>query len=428
MTSRRILAELTLLLLVLAGCAPQTLRTPIASPVLPPPQALTAAPTSLPAGSQAPTAAATPTTNPGKAQTTPAYTTHMPDPAAYTWVSVASGIQNPTDIKSPLDSSGRLFILEQRGRILILKNGTMLDQPFLDISDRVGSSGSEQGLLGLAFHPKFSQNGFFYVNYTDLNGNTHIVRFTASGDSADPGSEKKLLLVQQPFPNHNGGALAFDPSGYLMIGLGDGGSGGDPYGNAQSTNTLLGKILRLDVDGGDPYAIPVDNPFAKGGGKPEIWAYGLRNPWRFSFDHQTNDLWIADVGQNMWEEIDYVPAGTPGGLNFGWNKMEATHPFKGENQPGFTAPVAEYSHNSGCSVSGGYVYRGASLPEWQGVYFYGDYCSGKIWGLASPPTGSQPVELFQTGFKISTFGLDDAGELYVADYGSSTIYRLKKRP
>jgi len=213
-----------------------------------------------------------------------------------------------------------------------------------------------------------------------------------------------------------------------MIGLGDGGSAGDPYGNAQSGNALLGKILRIDVDHGDPYSIPADNPYASSSNvHPEIWAMGLRNPWRFSFDRLTGDLWIGDVGQNLWEEIDFVPAGTPAGLNFGWNEMEATHPFKGNNQAGFTAPAAEYPHGAECSVTGGYVYRGQALPEWQGVYFYGDYCSGAIWGLTSPPQGTTPVLLFQTGFKISTFGVDQDGELYVADY-AGTIYRLEKRP
>jgi glucose/arabinose dehydrogenase len=320
-----------------------------------------------------------------------------------------------------------LFIVEQPGRIRILKNGQLLDAPFLDIRDRVGSNGSERGLLGLAFHPKFAENGYFYVNYTDRDGNTHIARFTAKGDSADPASEKRLLFVQQPFPNHNGGALAFGPDGYLYIGLGDGGSQGDPYGNAQSLNSMLGKILRIDVDHGDPYAIPADNPFVNSGGAyKEIWAYGLRNPWRFSFDRLTKDLWIGDVGQDLWEEIDFVSAGTPGGLNFGWNKMEGRHPYKGSNQPEFTAPVAEYPHGAECSVTGGYVYRGAALPEWQGVYFYGDYCSGKIWGLPRPALGQSQL-LFQTGFRISTFGVDEAGELYVADY-NGTIYRLEKHP
>jgi glucose/arabinose dehydrogenase len=339
---------------------------------------------------------------------------------------VTNGLAAPTDIRNAGDGSGRLFIVEQPGRIRVLKNGQFNPAPFLDITARVGSRGSEQGLLGLAFHPKFAQNGYFYVNYTDLDGNTHLSRFTASGDSADPASEMELLGVKQPFANHNGGALAFGPDGYLYIGLGDGGSSGDPYDNAQSFGTWLGKILRLDVNTPEtPYGVPMTNPF-NDQRLSEIWALGLRNPWRFSFDAATGDLWIGDVGQNLWEEIDFVPAGSHGGLNFGWNRMEATHPFKGSPQPEFTAPVTEYPHGAECSVTGGYVYRGAALPAWQGVYFYGDYCSGKIWGLPSPPgPGVQPRLLFETGFKISTFGVDEAGELYVADY-SGALYRLEK--
>jgi glucose/arabinose dehydrogenase len=326
-------------------------------------------------------------------------------------------------------------VLEQPGRIRIVKDGQLLPVSFLDITGRVGSNGNEQGLLGIAFHPRFFENGYFYVNYTDGNGDTSISRFTASGDSADPASEKRLIHVPQPFANHNGGAMKFGPDGYLYIGLGDGGSQGDPYGNAQSGNTLLGKILRIDVDNGDPYAIPPDNPFAGSGEVyQEIWAYGLRNPWRFSFDQVTGDLWIGDVGQNSWEEIDRVPSGAPGGANFGWNKMEGTHPFEGSNLPDYVAPVAEYSHASGCSVTGGYVYSGSSLPEWQGVYFYGDYCSGIIWGLAGASSdmvpvsagAPQPVQLFQTNFRITTFGIDAAGELYLADR-SGGIYQLAKR-
>jgi glucose/arabinose dehydrogenase len=363
-------------------------------------------------------------------QPTAAVPTQIPDPAAYTLTRVDGSLANPTDIKNAGDGSGRLFILEQPGRIRIVKDGQLLGTAFLDITDRVRSDGSEQGLLGLAFHPKFSQNGFFYVNYTDKNGDTHISRFTASGasgDSADPASEKQVLFVNQPFQNHNGGALAFGPDGFLYIGLGDGGSQGDPYGNGQSTSTLLGKILRIDVDNGDPYAIPADNPFANNNnGSKEIWAYGLRNPWRFSFDRSTNDLWIGDVGQAQWEEIDFVPAGTPGGLNFGWNKMEGMHPYKDNNRPILTMPIIEYPHGVGCSVTGGYVYRGSALPEWQGVYFYGDYCSGKIWGLINGPL-KRPKLLFDSDLRVSTFGEDEAGELYVADYNGA-IYRLEKLP
>ncbi len=311
----------------------------------------------------------------------------------------------------------------------ILQGGSLLPTPYLDITDRVGADSSERGLLGLAFDPQYKQNGFFYVNYTDLNGNTVIARFkvTADPNLADPASEKKLLGVQQPFANHNGGSVVFGPDGFLYLGLGDGGSAGDPYGNGQSTNTLLGKILRIDVEHGDPYAIPPGNPFANGGGKPEIWAYGLRNPWRFSFDPATGDMYIGDVGQDTWEEIDYLPAGSPGGTNFGWNQMEGLHPYKGSNSAAFTAPVINYSHaEGGCSVTGGYVYRGKALPAWDGVYFYGDYCSGKIWGLLKSGSGWQSQHLFDTGLSISTFGVDESGELYLAWYGGG-IYKLVKQ-
>lgn len=405
--------------LFLAGCAPAATEMPTVRPTLAEPF-VTAI--SVPTSTTLPATAAP---SPSPVATNPPAKVEIPNPADYQWAQVVSGLNGPTDIKNAGDGSARLFILEQPGRIRILKDGQLLPAPFLDISARVGNDGSEQGLLGLAFHPKFAQNGYFFVNYTDKDGNTHIARFTASADAASADSEKQILFAQQPFPNHNGGALAFGPDGYLYIGLGDGGSGGDPYGNAQSGNSLLGKILRIDVDSGDPYAIPADSPYAASGEVyKEIWANGLRNPWRFSFDHQTGDLWIGDVGQNQWEEIDFVPAGALGGLNFGWNKMEATHPYNGSNLPEFVAPVAEYPHGAECSVTGGYVYRGAALPAWQGVYLYGDYCSGAIWGLASPPHGLQPVLLFQTGFKISTFGVDEAGELYVADYNGA-IYRLE---
>jgi glucose/arabinose dehydrogenase len=238
------------------------------------------------------------------------------------------------------------------------------------------------------------------------------------------------LNVNQPYANHNGGGLAFGPDGYLYIGLGDGGSGGDPLGNGQNLQTMLGKLLRIDVDHVERYAIPTDNPFGESGGLPEIWAYGLRNPWRFSFDWLTGDLYIGDVGQDLWEEVDFVPAGKPGGMNFGWSNYEGNHPYK--DQPSgsatFTWPVAEYSHSEGCSVTGGYVYRGSSLPEWQGVYFYGDYCSAKVWGLIQTSQDNwQSKILFSTSAKITTFGVDEAGEIYLADYQSGALLRLTRR-
>ena len=349
---------------------------------------------------------------------------HIPDAAGYTWEIISDHINAPTDIQSARDGSGRIFITERPGRIRIIKNNQLAENPFLDITNITGSKGAEQGLLGLAFHPNFSQNDYYYINYTDKNGNTHISRFTAFGDGTIDGSEKQILIVQQPFPNHNGGALAFGPDGYLYIGLGDGGSGGDPYGNAQSTNTMLGKILRIDVNSGDPYSIPPDNPYtSENGGYPEIWAIGLRNPWRFSFDRQTGHLCLADVGQDQWEEVNFVPAGTLIKLNFGWNLMEASHPYNESNEPELYSPVTEYQHGPECSITGGVVYSGPTMPEWQGVYFYGDFCSGKIWGLPTPPNGNPPSVLFQTNFRISTFGLDEDGEVLLADY-SGAIYKL----
>lgn len=350
----------------------------------------------------------------------------LPEAQKYQWVSVFSGLQSPIGIANAGDGSGRLFIIEQAGVIRMVENGQLSNQPFLNIKDRVGANGSERGLLGLAFHPKYKENGYFYVNYTSKDGNSVISRFQASGNTADPASEKKLLGVAQPYPNHNGGSVAFGPDGYLYLGFGDGGSGGDPLGNGQSTHTLLGKILRIDVDKGDPYANPADNPFVGGGGEPEIWAYGLRNPWRFSFDSATGDLYIADVGQNQWEEIDFLAARSPGAANFGWNMMEGSHAYSGSDSEAYIAPVAEYSHNDGCSVTGGYVYRGVALPEWQGVYFYGDYCSGTIWGLYQGANGWIADELFKTSANVSSFGVDENGEIYFSDYGGE-ILRLEKK-
>ncbi len=291
---------------------------------------------------------------------------------------------------------------------------------------KVDSQGNEQGLLGLAFHPNFQQNPYFYVNYIDLNGNTVIARFTANGNLADPTSEKDLLHIRQSFPNHNGGQMAFGPDEYLYMGLGDGGSEGDPDRNGQNTNVLLGKILRIDVDHGEPYAVPADNPFVNGGGKSEIWEYGLRNPWRFSFDKPSGNLYIADVGQDLWEEVDVVPA-KAGGLNFGWSYYEGMHPYAGQPPANakFTFPATEYSHAvGGCAVIGGYVYRG-KMHEWQGVYFYGDDCSGFIWGLIHTSGGWQSQLLFRTGANITTFGQDPSGEIYFADR-RGTIYQLSK--
>jgi len=360
---------------------------------------------------------------PGASQTspsaTPAQATTFPDPNSYSWKPLsASGLVRPVALQP--DGSGRLFIIEKVGRIRIIENDQLIETPFLDISERVGSTGNEQGLLGLAFHPQYAQNGRFFVNYTDNNGNTVLARFQVSSEPnvADPKSEVKILGVDQPFANHNGGGLAFGPDGYLYAGLGDGGSQGDPFGNAQNTGVLLGKILRLDVDSAEPYAVPADNPFGN-----EVWAYGLRNPWRFSFDKLTNDLYIGDVGQNTWEEIDFLPAGSPGGTNFGWNFREGAHDYKGGGPAGMVDPIAEYSHSEGgCSVTGGYVYRG-SMAEWNGIYLYADYCTGLIWGLIQSDGGWQSQPLFDLDVTITSFGQDAAGELYLlSDNGG--VFRL----
>ena len=329
----RLLTGLVLPLILLTACA-----LPAASTATEP----AAGATSTPAANASPTAGA-PTAQASDtglpavtAQTTE---TPLPRPTETpvvvknpVWQELVSGLKKPVDLAEIPDGSGLLVVLEQVGTIRAMKkSGELLTAPFLDLTDRVGSQNTEQGLLGIAFHPKYADNGYFYVNYIDRGGNTVVARFSGKPGNAqaDSGSEKILLQVKQPYPNHNGGGVVFGPDGYLYLSLGDGGSGGDPQNHGQSLNTLLGKILRIDVNQGDPYAIPADNPFAKGGGLPEIWAYGLRNPWRFSFDRATGDLYIADVGQNLYEEINFVPAGSPGGLNFGWNYREGLHLYKG---------------------------------------------------------------------------------------------------
>ena len=357
---------------------------------------------------------------------------------------VASGFASPVTVTNASDGSGRLFILEQFGRIRIFVNGTVLPTPFLDIHELVSCCG-EQGLLGLAFHPGYANNGFFYVYYTDVVGNIAIARYTVSaGDPnvADPTSHYPILSqVHQPYTNHNGGQIAFGPDGYLYAGLGDGGAGGDPQENAQNLQIWLGKILRMDINGddfpGDParnYAVPPDNPFI---GNPnaldEIWAYGVRNPWRFSFDRETGDLLIGEVGQNNWEEIDFQLAASTGGENYGWDVLEAMHCYEDDppgscNQflnGGSTLPVLEYSHSLGCSVTGGYRYRGQLYPQLNGLYFYADYCSGRIWGAIRQENGTWiSQQLLQTSLNITTFGEDEAGELYLADQTGGTLYRL----
>jgi len=347
--------------------------------------------------------------------------TTFPDPNAYTWQPVIdTPLQRPVDLQA--DGSGRLFVIEKRGFIRLIENGQLSPDPFLDITDRVNDDSNEMGFLGFAFHPNFSQNGYFFVNYTGQNGDTFISRFQANGNIAPSSSELNLLRIKQPFPNHNGGSMAFGPDGYLYAGLGDGGASGDPLGNAQSVETLLGKILRIDVDSAEPYAVPADNPFGN-----EIWAYGLRNPWRISFDKQTGDLYIADVGQGEWEEVNFVPFGSRGGLNFGWDFYEGTHDYDPQGITGeYVFPVSEYSHaEGGCSVTGGYVYRG-SMPEWNGIYLYGDYCTGHVWGLIKSGGQWQVQLLFESQGLITSFGQDENGEIYLLSDDGSVLQMIRK--
>jgi glucose/arabinose dehydrogenase len=415
-TIKRFLAiSMPLVLFLIAACSAPETPPPFDTPTLTP----FTAPTSLPSSevltaTLQPTDMAAPTPAAGNA-------TDFPDPAGYNWSEVISDLDRPIGLTSADDGSRRLFIIEQRGRILIYDGEGLLDTPFLDIQGRVGSNGSEQGLLGLAFHPDYESNGFFFVNYTDNNGDTVVSRFVVSSnpDLGAGDSESRVLNFDQPFKNHNGGQISFGPQGYLWIASGDGGSGGDPQDNAQNLDSLLGKLLRVDVNQ-QPYTVPAENPFGN-----EVWAYGLRNPWRFSFDPANGDLYIADVGQNKWEEIHYLAADAPAGANFGWDYLEGSHSFEG-SPPGeleLIDPIWEYDHSLGCSVSGGAVYRG-SLLEWQGIYLYSDFCSGLVWGLLQTPSGEwQNQQLFSVGGRIAAIDQDEDGEVYLVDLDGS-IFKL----
>ena len=331
------------------------------------------------------------------------------------------------------DGSGRVFLVEKTGRIwVVTADGAIRRTPFLDIRDIVDSAASERGLLSVAFDPDFAENGEFYVNFTSKagDGDTVVARYRAADlQEADPATGVEILRIDQPAANHNGGQLQFGPDGYLYIGTGDGGSAGDPWDNAENLGVLLGKMLRIKVSGEATYAIPPDNPFlGREDVRMEIWAYGLRNPWRFSFDRATGDLYIADVGQNKWEEVDFQPADSAGGEHYGWNTMEGNHcydPPEGCDTSGKVPPVWEYPHPEGCSITGGYVYRGRAYPQLAGLYFYGDFCSGVIYALRQNQEGgweSQPV--LESGLNIASFGEDEAGELYVLDLNGA-VYRLK---
>ncbi len=343
---------------------------------------------------------------------------------------VASGLTQPVALTHAGDT--RLFITQQVGTIVIYDGTAVRATPFLDIRSLVLDSG-ERGLLSVAFHPHYSENGLFFVYYTNKSGDNSIARYKVSASDpnlAEVSSGTILLTIPHPnFANHNGGQLQFGPDGFLYIGTGDGGSGGDPNNNAQNIDQLLGKILRIDVDHGSPYSVPASNPFfLRPGPRGEIWAYGLRNPWRFSFDRETGDLWIGDVGQDNYEEVDFQPATSIGGENYGWRRMEGFHcynPSSSCSDPSFTMPVIEYSHASGaCSISGGYRYRGTQIPAMRGAYLYGDYCSGTISIATQSGATWTPKTLFTTSISISSFGEDVAGELYVLDVAKGIVYKI----
>lgn len=414
---------------------PTTAGQPIAvaSPTPAPDQPVTVAATGL----------ATTTDTPVAATATPAATSTALAPVTSIQLQpVAGGFFNPTYLTHAGDE--RLFVVEQAGTITIIENGQRLRGRFLDIQDRVNAGASEQGLLSVAFHPNYSAEGEpgfgeFFVNYTgplagDPETYTIIARYRVSDDPnrADPDSRAVIMNIEQPYANHNGGQLQFGPDGYLYIGMGDGGSGGDPHGHGQNAGTLLGALLRIDVTGQETYAIPPDNPFTNVSGvRDEIWAYGLRNPWRFSFDRATGDLYLADVGQNTWEEVNFQPAPNAGGHNYGWNIMEGTHCFNSDScdTEGLVLPVAEYGRAGGCSVTGGYVYRGRQFPSLTGTYFFADYCTGTIWGLARQADGRwETTAVYNSGVQISSFGEDRDGELYVINHNGAVLQIRPQNP
>ncbi len=383
------------------------------------PSATTAPASPTPSASAEPTGAASPTVGP---------ISDTPPPLALE--TVAEGLQSPIGIASA--PGGWLLVNEQPGRAVGVDPSSGETTTVLDIRDRV-ASGGERGLLGLVLHPDWPNDPRAFVHYSDAAGNTVLSEFrgTADGDSApvlDPSSETVLLTAEQPFPNHNGGQLAFGPDGYLWMALGDGGSGGDPLANGQNPATLLGSLLRLDVSENGTYAIPSDNPFADGGGAPEVYIYGLRNPWRFSFDRATGALWIADVGQGTHEEVNRLdPAAA--GANLGWNVMEGAHCFEAAecSTDGLVLPVAEYGRDMGCSVTGGSVYRGQAVDGLQGWYLMGDYCSGRLFGVRSDTAASEvatPPVVLETGMRITSIGTDDVGEIYLSDFAGGTISRV----
>lgn len=373
-------------------------------------------------------------------------------------IKISDGFTKPVYICQAPGDNERLFVLEQKGVIKIIKNGKNVRKLFADLRDRVHNPlmpGDERGLLGLAFHPNYQSNGFVFLNYIDKDDYTIVSRFNVSinPNLLDTASEKILIRLKQPFSNHNGGHMVFGPDGYLYISLGDGGKWGDPFNHAQQLDNLFGKILRIDVDNGKPYSIPNDNPFVnEENAKGEIWLYGLRNVWRFSFDRETGDVYLGDVGQDMWEEIDFIPAEEAGGQNFGWRIMEGNHCYNPKENCDTTGvlPIFEYPNDAnymkvltgfdepnvdGCSVTGGYVYRGKNIPEFYGTYFFADYCSGNIWTFKEVngkvthfQNRTDEINLGGGTFTnyISSFGEDNDGELYIVDYNGA-VYKIIKK-
>lgn len=344
---------------------------------------------------------------------------------------VITGLQRPVQLLG-LPDDPRLFVVEQRGRIRVFEGGQLRETPYLDLGGQL-SGGNEQGLLGLAFHPDFESNGYAYVNYTNGAGDTRVVRYTESADglTLDPATLTEILFVEQPFGNHNAGQLLFGPDGMLYVPLGDGGNGGDPQGHGQNLDTLLGSILRLDVDGGEPYAIPPDNPFVSGGGRPEIWAYGVRNPWRNDIDAEGGFIYVADVGQNEWEEVSVAPL-DEAGVNYGWNVVEGPECFSASDcdRTGMTDPAISYSHADGCSITGGHVYRGSALQGLAGTYFYSDFCRGWLrsfrWDAAAGVAVDEREWSITDLGNVFSFGRDGQGELYILAGGSA--WRIDPAP
>jgi len=423
-------------LLAMIGARPGPSAAPTSSTASAQPSSTTA---SLPASpSPSPSRTGSPSASPAP---TPAPTPQPPaipfNPAnvAVTLKSIATLAGRPLAVTNAGDGSGRLFIADQDGRIWVMRDGAVLGQPMLDITDRVSCCG-ERGLLGIAFHPDFPADPRVFVDYTGNGGETVVSSFVVpagTADLADAGSETVILTFAQPYSNHNGGALAFGQDGLLYVSTGDGGSAGDPQDNGQRLDTLLGKILRIDIDGssgGNAYAIPASNPFVgRAAAREEIWLTGLRNPWRISFDRTTDDLWIGDVGQGDWEEIDVAPSSAGGGANYGWNRMEGDHCYpigSSCSKTGLALPASEYDHSGGrCTVIGGGVYRGPAYSILRGGYLFADHCSGTIWGIVASKGGIQaPVVMGSTAFGLAGFGESEEGELYAVNVSNGMLYRV----